>query len=82
MTLFFGIPQADRAALPIFPYREALLEAVDEHQVVVIVGETGSGKTTQIPQFLHEHGYSKRGKVWPPSVHTFSLVRITRRRGA
>ncbi|KAK1396753.1 hypothetical protein POM88_006616 [Heracleum sosnowskyi] len=31
--------------------------------VLVIVGETGSGKTTQIPLYLHEAGYTKRGKV-------------------
>ena len=55
--------QADRALLPIYQYRDDLLAAVDEHQVVVIVGETGSGKTTQIPQYLHDHGYSKHGKV-------------------
>lgn len=39
--------QADRKLLPIFPYREQLLQAVAEHQIVIIVGETGSGKTTQ-----------------------------------
>ncbi|KAM7269789.1 hypothetical protein ACFE04_025286 [Oxalis oulophora] len=55
--------QADRKTLPMFPYREQLLEAINDHQVLVIVGETGSGKTTQIPQYLHEAGYTKRGKV-------------------
>ena len=54
---------ADRKLLPIFAYREQLLAAVAAHQVVVIVGETGSGKTTQIPQYMHEAGYSARGKV-------------------
>lgn len=31
--------------------------------MIVIVAETGSGKTTQIPQYLHEVGYTKLGKV-------------------
>lgn len=55
--------QDDRKTLPIYPYREELLQAVKDHQVIVIVGETGSGKTTQIPQYLHEAGYTKQGKV-------------------
>ncbi|CAA7026587.1 unnamed protein product [Microthlaspi erraticum] len=55
--------QEVRKSLPIYNYREQLLKAVEEHQVLVIVGETGSGKTTQIPQYLHEAGYTKRGKV-------------------
>lgn len=52
----------DRASLPIYPYREELLEAVREYQVLVVVGETGSGKTTQLPQYLHEGGYTEGGK--------------------
>ncbi|KAH9778054.1 RNA helicase [Citrus sinensis] len=55
--------QEERKTLPIYPYRDELLQAVNEYQVLVIVGETGSGKTTQIPQYLHEAGYTKQGKV-------------------
>ena len=50
-----------RKSLPIYTYREQLLAAVAEYQVLIIVGETGSGKTTQIPQYLHEAGYTKGG---------------------
>ncbi len=51
-----------RASLPIHPYREDLIRAVEDHQVVVIVGETGSGKTTQIPQYMWEAGFAKEGQ--------------------
>ena len=54
---------AVRRSLPIFPYREDLLAAIADHQVLVVVGETGSGKTTQIPQYLHEVGYSALGRI-------------------
>jgi len=59
----FEAIQAERKRLPMFPYREELLAAIEEHQVIIIVGETGSGKTTQIPQYLYEAGYGKRGKI-------------------
>ncbi|KAG9129541.1 hypothetical protein Leryth_023271 [Lithospermum erythrorhizon] len=55
--------QEDRKTLPIYQYRDSLLQAVNDHQVLVIVGETGSGKTTQIPQYLHEAGYTKHGMI-------------------
>jgi len=54
---------AGRKKLPVFPYREEFLAAVKDHQVLILVGETGSGKTTQIPQYLHEVGYSTLGKI-------------------
>lgn len=38
------------------------MEAINAHPVVVLCGETGSGKTTQVPQFLYEAGYTQRGQ--------------------
>nr|GEV26491.1 pre-mRNA-splicing factor ATP-dependent RNA helicase DEAH1-like isoform X1 [Tanacetum cinerariifolium] len=54
---------ADRKNLLMYLYQESLLKAVEDHQILVIVGETGSGKTTEIPQYLHEAGYTKRGMI-------------------
>ncbi|VDP08434.1 unnamed protein product, partial [Soboliphyme baturini] len=51
-----------RRSLPIYPFKEDLIKAVSEHQIIIIEGETGSGKTTQIPQYLHEAGYCADGK--------------------
>ncbi|KZO92694.1 pre-mRNA splicing factor [Calocera viscosa TUFC12733] len=50
-----------RKSLPIFAYREQLLEAIKDNQVLIVVAETGSGKTTQLPQYLHEAGYTRGG---------------------
>lgn len=51
-----------RKSLPIFPFKESLLAAIKHHQVLIIEGETGSGKTTQIPQYLYEDGFTADGK--------------------
>lgn len=51
-----------RRSLPIYHYKDSLVEAVKNHQVLIIEGETGSGKTTQIPQYLHEAGFTKDNK--------------------
>lgn len=51
-----------RKTLPVYGYRDSLLSAIAANPVVVVVGETGSGKTTQIPQYLCEAGYCEGGK--------------------
>ena len=50
-----------RKSLPMYQFRDDIIQAVKDHQVLIIVGETGSGKTTQLPQYLHEAGFTKGG---------------------
>eukprot|EP01064_Diplonema_japonicum_P023611 TRINITY_DN34023_c0_g1_i1.p1 TRINITY_DN34023_c0_g1~~TRINITY_DN34023_c0_g1_i1.p1 ORF type:complete len:1063 (+),score=318.19 TRINITY_DN34023_c0_g1_i1:46-3189(+) len=50
-----------RESLPVFEYREAFLKMVRENNIIVVVGETGSGKTTQLAQYLFEDGYCTEG---------------------
>ena len=41
--------------LPIYSYREAILQSVREHSTTIIVGETGCGKSTQLPQYIADY---------------------------
>ncbi len=43
-------------SLPIVEYKQVIIETIQKHQVVIIEGETGSGKTTQIPKMCLEGG--------------------------
>lgn len=52
-----------REYLPIFSVRQDLLQIVRECTVVIVVGETGSGKTTQAIQYLREEGYCRFGQI-------------------
>lgn len=48
-----------RKSLPIFKSREEILNALNNYQVVIIAGQTGCGKTTQLPQYILEHYQQK-----------------------
>ncbi|NNL94674.1 MAG: ATP-dependent RNA helicase HrpA, partial [Xanthomonadales bacterium] len=50
-------------ALPITAHREEIIDAIREHPVVVVAGETGSGKTTQLPKFCLEAGRGTKGFI-------------------
>lgn len=52
-----------REYLPVFAVRQEVVSIIRENNVVIIVGETGSGKTTQLTQYLLEEGYAKRGVI-------------------
>ena len=45
--------------LPVRDYYQQIVDAVDTHQVTIVTAETGAGKSTQIPQYLAEHGYNR-----------------------
>ncbi|MGH0188708.1 UNVERIFIED_CONTAM: hypothetical protein FKN15_031115 [Acipenser sinensis] len=46
-----------RRTLPVYERREEIVKIIKENRVVLVVGETGSGKTTQVPQFLLDDSY-------------------------
>ncbi|XP_028656562.1 pre-mRNA-splicing factor ATP-dependent RNA helicase DHX16 [Erpetoichthys calabaricus] len=70
--------QEVRKSLPVYRYREDLLKAIEDHQILIIEGETGSGKTTQIPQYLLEEGFVKKemkiGCTQPRRVAAMSVA--------
>ncbi|KAL2426507.1 putative ATP-dependent RNA helicase DHR1 [Exophiala dermatitidis] len=66
--------QESRSALPILQREQEIMEAIYNNPVVVIKGDTGSGKTTQIPQFLFEAGYGY------PDGPTPGLIGVTQPR--
>ncbi|KAI8593787.1 P-loop containing nucleoside triphosphate hydrolase protein [Geranomyces variabilis] len=68
-----------REYLPVFSVREELLRVVRENQIVVIVGETGSGKTTQLTQYLHEDGYTKYGRVGCTQPRRVAAMSVAKR---
>jgi len=57
-----GVEEA-RARLPVVGEEQVIMETIGQHQVTVLSGETGSGKTTQLPQFLFEAGYASQGRM-------------------
>ncbi len=69
----YGI-QESRSQLPILQREQEIMEAIHNNSVVIVKGDTGSGKTTQIPQFLFESGYGS------PEGPTPGMIGITQPR--
>ncbi|TLD24280.1 hypothetical protein PspLS_06671 [Pyricularia sp. CBS 133598] len=66
--------QSARLALPVVSEEQRIMEAIHNNNIVVLCGATGSGKTTQIPQFLFEAGYGS------PDSPTPGMIGITQPR--
>lgn len=65
--------------LPISRRRNDILAAMREHQVIVVVGETGSGKTTQLPKMAMELAGEARGRVGCTQPRRLAAASVSRR---
>lgn len=68
-----------REYLPAFACREDLLRVIRDNQVIVVVGETGSGKTTQLAQFLYEDGYCSFGIIGCTQPRRVAAMSVAKR---
>ena len=64
--------------LPTLDFKDAILEAVDTNQVVILTAETGAGKSTQVPQYLAEHGYERIIVTQPRILAARNLMKRVR----
>lgn len=80
----FGIKDSrsileQRQSLPIYKLKDQLVQAVIDNQVLVVIGETGSGKTTQMTQYLKEAGFCQRGKIGCTQPRRVAAMSIAKR---
>ncbi len=65
--------------LPITAHKDEIVEAIRRHQVVVVAGETGSGKTTQIPKMCLEAGLGIEARIGCTQPRRIAALSISRR---
>jgi pre-mRNA-splicing factor ATP-dependent RNA helicase DHX38/PRP16 len=68
-----------RSFLPVFAVREELLQIIRDNSIIVIVGETGSGKTTQLTQYLLEDGYGRNGRIGCTQPRRVAAMSVAKR---
>ncbi|KAK6296315.1 hypothetical protein J4Q44_G00340280 [Coregonus suidteri] len=67
--------RTEQKALPIFQYRDRIVELVRANPVVVVAGDTGCGKSTQVPQYLLSSGFSHIACTQPRRIACISLAK-------
>uniref|UniRef100_A0ACD6A2Q5 Uncharacterized protein n=1 Tax=Avena sativa TaxID=4498 RepID=A0ACD6A2Q5_AVESA len=65
--------------LPISEHEDEIVAAVEANPVIVVIGETGSGKSTQLSQILHRRGYTRRGAIAVTQPRRVAAVSVSRR---
>ena len=67
--------QNDQRQLPIYQFKDHIIDMVRQHQVVVVAGDTGCGKSTQMPQYLLEAGFERMACTQPRRIACISLAK-------
>ncbi|XP_029475820.1 probable ATP-dependent RNA helicase DHX34 [Rhinatrema bivittatum] len=67
--------QRERSSLPITQYRDKIVQVLREHRVVVVAGDTGCGKSTQVPQYLLAAGFNHIACTQPRRIACISLAK-------
>ncbi|XP_061538468.1 probable ATP-dependent RNA helicase DHX40 isoform X1 [Phycodurus eques] len=65
--------------LPIYKHKAKLVQAVKESPFLLVTGETGSGKTTQLPQYLYQAGFCKNGKICITQPRRVAAITVAQR---
>jgi len=68
-----------RQSLPIYKLKDELVKAINDNQILIVVGETGSGKTTQMTQYIAEAGYTLRGKIGCTQPRRVAAMSVAKR---
>ena len=68
-----------RCSLPIYKLKDELVRAINENQILIVVGETGSGKTTQMTQYIAEAGFAMRGKIGCTQPRRVAAMSVAKR---
>ncbi|KAI1052812.1 hypothetical protein LB506_009941 [Fusarium annulatum] len=68
-----------RESLPVYAFRNQLIDAVKQNQILIVVGETGSGKTTQLTQYLAEAGFTNNGIIGCTQPRRVAAVSVAKR---
>ncbi|VDL60323.1 unnamed protein product [Hymenolepis diminuta] len=68
-----------RQSLPIYKLKDELLKAVEENKILIVIGDTGSGKTTQITQYLAEVGYTTTGRIGCTQPRRVAAMSVAKR---
>merc|ERR1719342_1317751 len=68
-----------RQSLPIYKLKDELIRAINDNQILIVVGETGSGKTTQMTQYIAEAGFTMRGKIGCTQPRRFAAMSVAKR---